>query len=78
MTSTSRSALIGSSPENGSSKMTRLGSWTMVATNWTFCCWPFESSSVFFPAQPAASNRSSHRPTAARASRSGIPLSWAR
>ena len=39
-------ALIGSKPENGSSKIKSLGSCTTVAINWVFCCIPLERSST--------------------------------
>ena len=45
-------ALIGSSPENGSSRMIRSGSWRTAATNWIFCCIPFDRFSTFRSIHP--------------------------
>ena len=46
--SRSTSALTGSRPENGSSRITSLGRATTVAMNCTFCDMPFESASTFW------------------------------
>ena len=44
--SRSTSAFTGSSPENGSSRMSRSGREMTAAMNWTFCAMPFESVSI--------------------------------
>ena len=45
--SLSASAFTGSSPLNGSSRITSSGSATTLAMNWTFCAMPFDSASIF-------------------------------
>lgn len=50
------SALTGSKPLNGSSKMSSSGSWSTVVMNWTFCAMPFESSSTFLFHHDSISN----------------------
>lgn len=52
----SSSALIGSKPLNGSSKMSSLGSWSTVVMNCTFCCMPFDSSHICLFHQADISN----------------------
>ena len=65
----SASAFTGSSPLNGSSRITSSGSATTLAMNWTFCAMPFESASIFLSAQAsrpsARSQRSAARSTSA-------------
>src|SRR6185369_339948 len=40
----SNSTLMGSRPENGSSRISRSGSCSTAVMNWIFCCIPFDSS----------------------------------
>ena len=48
----STSALTGSRPENGSSRISSAGFETTAAMNWTFCDIPFESASICRSTQP--------------------------
>ena len=50
--SLSASALTGSRPEKGSSRIRSAGLVMTEATNWTFCDMPFERASIFFSPQP--------------------------
>ena len=54
-------ALTGSRPLNGSSRISRSGSWMMAARNCTFCCMPFESSSQRLRSQSPRPTRSRPR-----------------
>ena len=56
----SRFALMGSKPENGSSKISSLGSWSTVAMNCTFWAIPLESSLTFLSHQLSMPNFSNH------------------
>ena len=78
ISSFSKFALIGSKPEKGSSKMISLGSWTIVAMNWVFCCIPFERSSTFLSHQSLMSNLINQRFNFSRASAFFMPFNWAR
>ena len=62
-----RAVLIGSRPENGSSRIRISGSCTIVAMNWTFCCIPLESSSTFLLSHGRSSILSSQSPIRSRA-----------
>ena len=72
------SALTGSKPLNGSSKMSSAGRCTTVMMNCTFCCMPFDSSSKRRFHQAMMSNRSNHSVRLARASAALIPFSRAK
>ena len=61
--------LTGSSPLNGSSRISRSGPWIVAATNCTFCDMPFDSSSQRFDSTPRRPTRS--RASEMRRSRSG-------
>ena len=54
-------ALTGSRPLNGSSRISRSGSWMMAARNCTFCCMPFDSSSQRLRSQSPRPTRSRPR-----------------
>ena len=60
-TSRSTSALIGSSPLHGSSRITSSGSWISAVANWTFCCMPLDRSWTLLPRHCARPSRSSQR-----------------
>ena len=72
------SALTGSKPLKGSSKMSSAGRCTTVMMNCTFCCMPLESSSKRRFHQAIMSNRSNHSVRLARASAALIPFSRAK
>ena len=55
-----RSALTGSKPEKGSSRIIRDGLCTTVVMNWTFWAMPLESSSTFLFHQSWMPKRTNH------------------
>ena len=71
----SASALTGSSPENGSSRISSSGCDTTAATNCTFCDMPFESVSIFRSPQPSMPRRSSQSSITGSSSARVRPLS---
>ncbi len=73
-----RSALTGSKPENGSSRIIRDGLWTTVVMNWTFWAMPLDSSSTFLFHQSWMPKRTNHCLSSYAACREDIPRSWAR
>ena len=80
--SLSACALIGSRPENGSSRITSSGSWISVPMNCTFCCMPRDSSSIFAKPQSFSAvfswNRSIHSSMRCSATLPGTPFNSAR
>ena len=72
------SALMGSKPEKGSSKMRNEGSWMTVTMNWIFCCMPLESSSAFLFHQDSISNFLNQNLSRRLASALERPRSWAK
>ena len=71
-------ALMGSNPENGSSKIKSLGWCKTVTTNWIFCAIPLESSSTFLSHQWPISNLSNQYFKRFLASEYDRPLSCAK
>ena len=65
----------GSSPLNGSSSTSTVGSWTSAAASWTRCWLPKESCSTRSPARSARPNRSSSARADLVATGSGVPRS---
>ena len=72
------STAIGSSPENGSSRMSRLGSWTSAIASCTRCWLPLDKACTSSLARSATPTRSIHSCAAVAASPADRPASRAK